>query len=200
MPTRYSVRHRCRSVGDITCASEVSGRCYGVWCAPLPPSPPTHLASFSATLSRPLTRTAALRQLIRVLRPYKASRTALEPATAQRLAEIFAASSFPEGARHVLSFAPHNRHQPQRAYLRAGRPTAGSFQMLVAHSERALSCKAPELATTRRLLNWRVRSLIETKHFSLLDKVLEDFADAGVLPNRLYPSYAAPGAHLEQQF
>lgn len=38
--------------------------------------------------------------------------------------------------------------------------------------------------TTTRLLNWRARALVEISHFGLLDRVLDQFEEAQVQPNR----------------
>lgn len=38
--------------------------------------------------------------------------------------------------------------------------------------------------TTARLLNWRARSLVELSHFGLLDRILEQFEEEGIQPDR----------------
>jgi pentatricopeptide repeat protein len=145
---------------------------------------PDNIAALATTVSNSIPRHVAHRQLRRVLEPLKLENSDLNPSSTQKLAEIFADSSFPEGAEHVLDLA-HSSGVTlnEKIYERV-------VQSLVHRKSwrtvpRVLSlAQRHNLRTTARLLNWRLQSAIQMQHFSLLDKILGDFEAAGVLPDR----------------
>jgi len=154
---------------------------------PSPPRQPTSatvsLEDLSRKLAVPIPKCAASEIADYLDVGSRSTAIPFPPRQVQALASKFAHSSFPEGSLRVLS-ASHRSGTKLKvsvyeriAYHLALARAWDQIPPLVALALRQM------LRVNRRLLNWRIRSLIELKQFGRLEWALEDFHKRNIRPS-----------------
>ncbi|KZT41398.1 hypothetical protein SISSUDRAFT_306446 [Sistotremastrum suecicum HHB10207 ss-3] len=151
---------------------------------PILPVPSESLEKLHDALSKPIQRHKAASLLGDLTSLFKSGSYIFPASKAQSLAESFARSSFPEGARQILLYAfTMGTRFRQFCYENIVHQLAASGAWRHIPPLVTLA-RQQSLRTTVRLLNWRIRALIESRRFSLLHDTLEDFEQENLRPNR----------------
>ncbi|KDQ63658.1 hypothetical protein JAAARDRAFT_169734 [Jaapia argillacea MUCL 33604] len=146
--------------------------------------PPELLAMLDTLFSRRTTTEEALERLRTIDGSDILLKQLVHPDSARHLAELLAATPLPRRAHRLLLLAHRMGCRLKQstfecvAHQLAKERRWRLIPSLVFLGQRLLG------GTTRRLLNWRTRAVIEVSHFALLEDTLNVFEKAGIRPDR----------------